>query len=519
MNKTRNNFGLKRLGVGLLLLGLMAGPIGLSLHFNGIWLSPEAMDCAQLARNISRGRGFVTGVIRPASLLYNENIAGHPDLYQPPLPAVLLGAGFRIFGASDRVVVLWSLILFWITGLLVFLLLRRTWGPGGAFLGAALYFTNALLLNSVRQGDPSLLPSLLFILLLLSLARSDNSPVAWLISGLLCGFGYLSSSGIFWIGAFLLAGLHYSFPVIPGKSISGKKVSALLAGFVCPLLFWWGRNLAAGGFAFSPLRAAEYRMLTSLFPGDSLLRETSREIFGRAAGVKTLILKWWQGGESAYGRLLFLTGSFAAVFFYLALLLPFSDRKWSRLRYFIFGSLLLGIGQYVIFSRRTEDIRFLVPAALVLATGAFLFIVGKLGPSRSLYRTVATGLFIGLNLIPAVDQLRLSRAPVNYTRINCLGMRGQVPAGEVVITDQPEAVAWYGERAALWLPVEFETMAGLGYLYLTPAADSYPPLRGGDRVVSWPLVYRTRGRSTLWEAGDLVPLSGNQFLCRIVPNP
>jgi len=515
----RKKYWRRRIGAGLVLAGLMAVPVGVSYHFNGIRLSPEAMDNAQLARNVARGRGLVTGVIRPASLLFHEDISAHPDLYRPPLPALILAAAFRVFGASDRVVSLWALLLFWVDGLLAVFLARRALGSGGAFLSAALYFTNASLLDSVLQGDPYLLASLVFLVLLFFLYRTDNAPVSSLAAGLLCGAGYLSSGGWFWFGAAALAGVYYFFRAAEGERFDLKRVSALIAGFLLPALFWWGRNLAAGGFLVSPLRSAEYRMFTSSFPGDSLLRETVREVFTRGVGMKTLILKWWQGGESVYESLLFFTGSFAVVFFWPALFLPFPDRKWSRLRYFIFGCLVLGVAQFVVFARQAGDIRFLVPTAIPLAAAAFLFILEKMDPPRRIPRRWLIGLLIGLSLVPAVDQLRISRSPQDPTRQNCLRLRDRIPAGEGVVADRPEAAAWYGDRPALWLPAEAGVPAGFRYLYLTPEAEDYPPVRRGNRAFSWPMVYRARGLSPYWEVEEYIPLPGDQFFCRIVPAP
>ncbi len=520
MEKLRETIPWRRISGGILLIVMMVTPIAVSFHFNGIRLSPEAMDNAQLARNIARGRGFVTGVIRPASRLFAGSGPRHPDLYQPPLPALGLSAAFRIFGASDPVVAIWSLVLFWVTGLLAFSLVRRVWSAGAAFLCAALYFTNALSLNAVQQGDPSLLGSLIFIGLLSFLSRTRITPVSGLAGGLFCALGYLSTSSPFWIGTWLLVGGFYCFRAKPGARLDHKGIFALVAGFILPLLFCWGRNILVGGYLFSPLRAAEYKMFTSIFPGDSLLRETGREIFSQVPGGKALLGKWWQGGELLYDRLLYFTGSFAVVFFWPALLLPFSNRKFSRIRYLVFGCLLLAAGQFVVFARRIEDIRLLIPAAMPLAAVAFLFLLEKIGPAGKLSGRLALGLLIGLNLLPAIDRLQISHSPPDPVRHNCLRISGLVPRGAGIITDQPEAVAWYADRSAWWLPAEIEEgVEGFDYLYLTPAVVGYPPLREGGRVVIWPRVFQARGRSPFWEAEDFSPLPGGHFLCRMVPVP
>src|SRR5580704_19612129 len=78
--------------------------------------APEAMDAAQLARNISEGKGDTTLVIRPFSLYLVQNhnqmqLAGavantnldlaqiktaHPDLANPPFYPVLLAGWMKI---------------------------------------------------------------------------------------------------------------------------------------------------------------------------------------------------------------------------------------------------------------------------------------------------------------------------------------------------------------------------------------------------------------------------------------
>jgi hypothetical protein len=174
----------------------------------------------------------------------------------------------------------------------------------------------------------------------------------------------------------------------------------------------------------------------------------------------------------------------------------------------------------VVFARRIEDIRLLIPAAMPLAAVAFLFLIEKIGPAGKLSRKLALGLLVGLNLLPAIDQLQISHPSPDLVRQNCLRMSVLVTEGEGVITDQPEAVAWYGDRPAWWLPAEFEEgVKGFDYLYLTPAAVDYPPLREGERIVIWPRVFQARGRSPFWEAEDFSPLPGDQFLCRMVPVP
>ncbi|MBI5683742.1 MAG: glycosyltransferase family 39 protein [Verrucomicrobia bacterium] len=74
-------------------------------QFNGL-RHPEAMDQAQVARNLARGDGFTTRFIRPLSIWRLTERSGardamldrHPDISNPPAYPTLLGALFYIVG-------------------------------------------------------------------------------------------------------------------------------------------------------------------------------------------------------------------------------------------------------------------------------------------------------------------------------------------------------------------------------------------------------------------------------------
>src|SRR5437870_4102109 len=68
----------------------------------------EAIDMAQLARNISRGQGYTTSLVRPVSLWHLRTYRAdhdpmfehHPDLYNPPLYPLMLAGIFRLLPAK-----------------------------------------------------------------------------------------------------------------------------------------------------------------------------------------------------------------------------------------------------------------------------------------------------------------------------------------------------------------------------------------------------------------------------------
>ena len=90
----------------LVLLLLLAGfALIYHLNFTRNFTAPEAMDAAQLARNISEGNGFETQFIRPVAvdmLRQTGNVPGEelktsfPDVTHPPLYPLLLAAWMKV---------------------------------------------------------------------------------------------------------------------------------------------------------------------------------------------------------------------------------------------------------------------------------------------------------------------------------------------------------------------------------------------------------------------------------------
>ena len=76
-------------------------------QFRGL-KDPEAMDNAQLGRNLMTHGRFITQCVRPASMWYlvknssqhKAQIDAHPDILHAPLWPAVLAAGFKLSGTS-----------------------------------------------------------------------------------------------------------------------------------------------------------------------------------------------------------------------------------------------------------------------------------------------------------------------------------------------------------------------------------------------------------------------------------
>src|SRR5437588_1546136 len=99
----------------LCLLGVLVVVVGYDVRAFRNLSTEEAMDCAQLARNVAQGKGYTTQFIRPLSVYLVESQrrhqraltntpnsdlgllkANHPDLANPPAYPLLLAGWMKV---------------------------------------------------------------------------------------------------------------------------------------------------------------------------------------------------------------------------------------------------------------------------------------------------------------------------------------------------------------------------------------------------------------------------------------
>src|SRR5438105_11450662 len=97
--------GVRYVKLAVTLLGLFGLTIIYDIRQFKNFSTQEAMDSAQLARNIAQGRGFTTQFIRPLSVLLLQRqmppgipvLRGeHPDLANPPVYPLFLAGLMKV---------------------------------------------------------------------------------------------------------------------------------------------------------------------------------------------------------------------------------------------------------------------------------------------------------------------------------------------------------------------------------------------------------------------------------------
>ncbi|WP_050031195.1 hypothetical protein [Verrucomicrobium sp. BvORR034] len=457
--------------------------------FRGI-SSPATMDAAQVAREIARGNGFHTKLIRPYA--WQQQLkAGKDapleqmvDTHQPPLPTLLMVPMMQAFKGHwefpessriyplDRVIVGASLLLFvasiglayltvqrvfdaWIAGWTVILMLlcQYFWevGRSGLTPMMLLFFFNLALywlvgaMEAVEEGRPGVARYAVGLGLVTACMVMTHWMALWLMLG-------LTVAAAIWLRPRALA-------------------LAVLLPSVLVLAAWGWRNQMVGGDALGSSKAMLQAAL--MMPGDTwLLRDFSGT--SPPVDVGFLLRKTLSNLIDQLGTLYLHLGSILpAGLFFLALLHPFKRGETRNLRWalaIVWGMALVGMSIVGLPEKEFDENQMhqiFIP--LFAAYGlAFLTVLwARLGFTHAGWwgknALVVTAVLI--SILPMARSLPLEVLAGLYNKgqfahwppylpDRIAKVRDFVGEKELVYTDMPWAVAWYADRKAVWLPME-----------------------------------------------------------------
>ncbi|MCP5560919.1 MAG: hypothetical protein H7A55_24515, partial [Verrucomicrobiaceae bacterium] len=275
-------------------LAIVLALIHVFVTFRGL-SSAAGMDQAQLAREIARGNGFQTKVIRPyawAQALESGNKvspAGMPDLWQAPLQPVLLAPAFKILerwsayapsrGSTvyllDRVVASYGVIFFLLAILLTKSAASQLFDDKIAGITALCLVVSQPLWGLAVSGSPLTLLMLEFAAgfrLFVSAIRRGQSGQSSFLVLLLLGIVCAAMLITHWMSVWLILGF-----IIAALIVLPSRVAAASPMIVLTLLTasaWGYRNYVVCG---DPLGATKTLFQAMIFAGqeDILLRDFS----------------------------------------------------------------------------------------------------------------------------------------------------------------------------------------------------------------------------------------------------
>jgi hypothetical protein len=497
--------------------------------------SQEAMDSAQLARNIAEGRGYTTYFIRPFSvyLLQQKQINGqgnaagltpatarlddnHPDLANPPVYPVFLAGlmkafkfnftvettkSFWSFGGyfqryqPEFIIALANQVLLIGAACLTFFIARKLFDLAAAWLSGLLVIGSNLLWKFSVSGLSTILLLDIFLLLIFCLlmfektnSQAESSPkktLLWIIAaGFIIGLGMLTRYSFGWL---LVPSIVYL--LLFGGTRRIQYVFALACTTAVLVTPWILRNLHVSGTLFG---VAGYNLLqnTAFFQGTTL--ESSTHPF---VGNLFLLMPYLHKLQVNL-RLLFendllkFNGSWLVMLFFTGLLLGFRSQVARRIRYFVMFSLVTFV--FVESLGRThlsDDMPVLNSENLLVLLAPMTFIYGavfflilldqmKLAIPQLRYAVMAGLVLVGWAMF--ICQLCPPKAnPIAYPPYNppdIKSISNQLNKDELIMSDVPWAVAWYGQRECISLTLnpkeDFfainDYIKPVNALYLTP---------------------------------------------------
>ncbi len=501
------NFVVLRIILATLVLGLSL--FKLTAAFRGLD-QPVAMDQAQIAREVARGNGFSTQFLRPLELktvaMMREegdkaaenalSLDSFKDTNHAPLNICALAVALKATGCDrfeetrmvankstvygpDRVVAATSLFFFLISLVLAYMLIRRLFDETIAATTIALLALSNLMLQYALSGLPQplmfccLFGSLHFLLKAVNYKAKEetgkillNVCLSFLCIALLC----LSSWMGIWVALGLILFCAYYFRPYGAMAVPGLFIVALA---LVPSLM--GNSAETGNMAGN----AFYALHNCLGGGEDLvLRGTSPAALplNNANFFMRLVGSTFEQLNVMYVA---MGGIIVTPFFFLCLLNRYKKPGTEALKWAVFCMWIcacIGMALYGISSPLNAS--QLMPLFAPLFTAYGISLTFNLLARLKLNERFATaqGITIGAILLASSGTFLLNiprdihrgiwlsnLAQPHYPPYYPAALNAQEEGKEVslvdksngedvIVTDQPWAVAWYADRKALWLP-------------------------------------------------------------------
>lgn len=441
----------------------------------------EAMDLAQLGRNLLFKGRYVTQNIRPASMWYliekspagDPQLREHPDIVHPPLYPALLAAGFklfenaftqarpaRVFPPEQWVVVPLGHLFSLLTGVVLFLIARHLFDQRVALLSLTVYYLSDSVWGLSIRGTA--VPAATFFMAaawLVALWTSSRyqaagRPMAAVLgafaAGLLCGLAFLTRYGTAAVAPAVLLCLYWA-----ARPIGLRVALAFAIAFAMVAAPWLYRNLQVSG---GILGLAPWLALNGVDPiADNLFERTLAQDIKVANVIAALRPKLMLGLADLYNQHLRLLGDgvmsgiFFTTYFY-----SFAREPVRRFRWCIAAGILLLLPVAALYGQPTYRLLHLFFPFVVLYCVAFFFILlDRLQLRIPILRMSVITMFVALAALPMVFRLLPPRAGAPYPPYYppyIIHVSNMLSQDELMCTDMPWATAWYGNRNSLLLP-------------------------------------------------------------------
>ncbi|MGC4015060.1 MAG: hypothetical protein QM755_11180 [Luteolibacter sp.] len=468
--------------------------LNLFILFRGL-NAPQAMDQAQIAREIARGNGFTTKFIRPAAYHQVQKANGtaafvaFPDTYHAPLNPLINAAVLKLVGADssddwnmsikqmvfplDRIIAAVSTLFFLMAIGVNYLLVSRIFDAKIAGVCAILMLFCETFWGFSLSGLPQMLLLLLFscgtYFTYRAVEASTEGRIAF-TPAIIAGVFFTLMALTHWLAIWIALGyiIFTAFAFRP-RGIVAISILAMLgiAGAIC-----MAHTAKVCDSPFGTGLLTVYKGLGNNFNEGTIMRID--DLGSNPPSFDGIIVKVVRSTLiQATDIVSFLGGIVVAPIFFIALFHPFKRPSIALFRWAILGMWVSAAIGMAIFGVSPKDLDpnqlHLVFAPIMTAYGlAFLsilwsrleFVVANpfLKNAHHIVMVLVCASPLLLGLWPKV-RLGMERRdsgvpwwPPYFAPALNQGLKNWVKPNQICFSDQPWAVAWYADRISVWLP-------------------------------------------------------------------
>jgi len=359
---------------------------------------------------------------------------------------------------------------------LTFLITRKLFDVQAAWLTALLTLGADVLWRFSISGQSTLLLLVIFLGLIWclmkieELGRVDQPQVQKLFilavtAGVLVGTGMLTRYAFGWV----IVPVVIFLTLFGGVRRPGLAVAAFLA-FGLAVTPWIIRNLSVSGTFFG---TAGYAVAegTSMFQGSRLMQSVNPDMTA-VYWLRPYLSKLLVNARNILqGDLLRIGGSWVAVLFFAGLLLGLRNLAARRMRYFTMMCLgtfivaqALGQTQLSVISPEINSENLLVlltPLVVIFGVAFFLTLLNQMKTPSSQVQIGVIVLMVAISCQTFVTNLLPPKiSPVAYPPYyppEIQKISGWMHPDEIIMSDIPWAIAWYGDRQCVWNTVNSQS--------------------------------------------------------------
>ncbi|MEI6605347.1 MAG: hypothetical protein WCP35_08560 [Verrucomicrobiota bacterium] len=477
--------------------------------------SPHAMEQSQIAREIARGNGFTTKMIRPAAYSQAEttkksvvSFSKFEDTYHSPLNPLFTAAVLKLVGAVDgakwqmgdkelifpldRVIAAISTLFFLMAIGVNYLLISRVFDTKIAAVCAILMLFCESFWNYALSGLPQMMMLTLFSCAIYFVYRAIEASAEGRIAmtpAIIAGVFFTLLALTHWMTVWIALG-YIIFAAIAFRP-RGIVAALILLLLLIPASFVMVHNASISGTPFGTAYLTLYNGLAG--SEDEVMRTVNLQDNINLNGLFSKIIRvaLLQTGDI----IAFLAGIIVAPLFFLSLLHPFKRQPIATFRWAIllmWCTTAIGLSFFGVTTKGLDPNQLhIVFAPIMTAYGlAFLSILwGRLEfvastPAMRNVHHIVIVIICSLPLLLTLPQ-RVSSGiqnrdkggfpywPPYYAPALNLRLKKVIPENQVIFSDQPWAVAWYADRTSIWLPpdrVGFEKLDNIATDLDTTAA-------------------------------------------------